>query len=427
VFVGSPTAASTGIGTFIVGIINNIVSNPLNPTIVIQAPLDGITTDEPFSPGDDVFTVGNVVRRLIKHKEFARVIDCEIRTRTISGAQSTYCSIILDKGYVVQQKLDYLGWIALVDSSHRAKTWAAVKGRLKGVVHTAVMDEQRKDGAIPFRTGKLNVTSDVKLLGGNFEIYDSVNQTRLFGFINDDGHADHQGLFFWDAGVVARGDFYLFSSQDPENVIENPDNEVPSFSVDNLGNVTADASLTITGLAIATPSTTLEQLSVQNLGPNGSQKFAIKQDSSIDAFGYNNFWTASGGTHTRYISSASAEEDLTLLPNIIYMVNTTASSTLVVTLPTSPKTGDVVKLIDVGGNLSYNTSLVVRTAESSGVKIQGDNTGTLLGGRLTPYPSGELVVQTPNAAFSLVYLGSSDSNGQVGIPSAVQGWWLMEV
>ena len=427
VFVGTPTAASTGSGTFVVGYINNIVDDETNPTIVIQAPSNGLTTNEPFTASDDVFATGNVVRRLIKHTEFARIIDCEMRTRTISGAQSTYCSIILDKGYIVQQKLDYLGWIVLTDSAHRAHTWAAVDGRLKGIVHTAVMDEQRKDGAIEFRSGKLNIASDIDMVGGSLQIFDSVNQTRLFGFINDDGHADHQGLLFWDAGVVARGDFYLFSSQDPENVIENPDEEIPSFSVDNLGNVTADATLTVTGRSIATPSTTLEQLSIQNLGPNGSQKFAVKQDSSIDAFGYSNFWTATGGTHTRYISTASAEEDLTLLPNIIYMVNTTASSTLVVTLPTSPKTGDVVRLIDVGGNLSYNTSLVVRTAESSGVKIQGDNTGTLLGGRLTPYPSGELVVQTPNAAFSLVYLGSTDSNGQVGIPSAVQGWWLMEV
>ena len=128
-----------------------------------------------------------------------------------------------------------------------------------------------------------------------------------------------------------------------------------------------------------------------------------------------------------YISSASTEEQLNLKANITYMVNTTATSTLVVKLPTSPQTGDVVRLIDVSGNLNYNTSLVVRTEESSNVPIQGDSTGTLLGGRITPYPSGELVVQTANAAFSLVYLGATDSDGQVGIPTSVQGWWLMEV
>ncbi len=96
-------------------------------------------------------------------------------------------------------------------------------------------------------------------------------------------------------------------------------------------------------------------------------------------------------------------------------------------MPDNPVTGDVVRIVEVGGQLSYNTTLVLRTPESSGTPIQGDNTGTLLGDRLTPYPSGELVVQTPNAAFALIFLGPTDSNAQVGIPTSVLGWWLMEV
>lgn len=234
-------------------------------------------------------------------------------------------------------------------------------------------------------------------------------------------------MLVWDAGVVARGDFFLFSGQDPENVITDPYSFVPTLSVDNLGNVTTRNTLTVTGVSRANPSTSLAQFSVQNLGPNGTKQFSVKQDNSIDSFGFTNFYTSSGARHTRYISAASAEADLILKPNIVYMVNVQASQTLVLTLPSGAVTGDVIKIIEVGGNLNYNTSLVLRTAESSGVRIQGDNTGTLLGGRLTPYPSGELVVQTPNAAFGLIYLGSTDSNGQVGIPTAVQGWWLMEV
>jgi len=112
---------------------------------------------------------------------------------------------------------------------------------------------------------------------------------------------------------------------------------------------------------------------------------------------------------------------------VIYMVNTTSATTLIVTLPDGARTGDTVRIVDVGGNLNYNTSLVLRTPETSGTPIQGDSTGTLLGGRITPYPSGELVVQTANAAFTLIYLGGEDSNGQIGIPASVQGWWLMEV
>ena len=109
------------------------------------------------------------------------------------------------------------------------------------------------------------------------------------------------------------------------------------------------------------------------------------------------------------------------------MANIQSTQTLIVTLPDGAKTGDVVRLIDVGGNLKYDTTLVIRTPETSGTPIQGDSTGTLFGDRITPYPSGELVVQTANAAFALIYLGSTDSNNQIGIPTSVQGWWLMEV
>ena len=116
-----------------------------------------------------------------------------------------------------------------------------------------------------------------------------------------------------------------------------------------------------------------------------------------------------------------------MIANIIYMVNVQNTQTLIVTLPTAPQTGDIVRMIDVGGNLKYDTTLVVRTVEGTGDSIQGDATGTLFGDRITPYPSGELVVQTPNAAFALIYLGGSDSNNQSGIPASVQGWWLMEV
>ena len=108
------------------------------------------------------------------------------------------------------------------------------------------------------------------------------------------------------------------------------------------------------------------------------------------------------------------------------MVNVTADDTLVLTLPDDPITGDTVKIIEVGGDLNYRTSLVLR-APGIGVKVQGDDSGTLLGGLASPYPSGELVVQTPNAAFTLIYLGGTASDGRVGIPTTDQGWWLMEV
>ena len=336
-----------------------------------------------------------------------------------------YLSVIIERGYISQQKLDYKQWLRFSNTSTGREILTHVNGRLYGKMHMQQMDEQLGDGAKSYREGSLTVTDNLTLEGGNFVIYDSVKQTKLFQFVNDDGHADHSGLINWDAGVIARGDFFLYPTSCPENVILTSAC-TPSFSVDNLGNVTAQNTLTVTGTASVAP-TEADVFSVQNLGVSGGSEYTIKQDRSIDAFGITNFTTSTGARHTRYLSAASPEADLTLIANIIYMVNIQNTQTLIVTLPASPQTGDVVRMIDVGGNLKYDTTLVLRTPETSGTPIQGDSTGTLFGDRLTPYPSGELVVQTPNAAFALVYLGAVDSNDQIGIPTSVQGWWLMEV
>jgi hypothetical protein len=371
-------------------------------------------------------SVGDVVRRIIKHETQSVVVDAEIRQRNDGGSIVDYLSVIIERGYISQQKLDYKQWLRFRNTSTGTEILTAVNGRLYGKIHSPInMDEQFGDGAKSYRNGSLDVTDNLTLTGGNFVIYDSVKQTKLFQFVNDDGHADHSGLINWDAGVIARGDLFLYPTSCPENVLLDL-NCTPSFSVDNLGNVTAKTTLTVTGTAAVSP-TTDDVFSVQNLGVNGGSEFTVKQDRSIDAFGITNFATSSGARHTRYLSAASPEGDLALIANIVYMVNVQNTQTLIVTLPSAPQTGDVVRIIDVGGNLKYDTTLVVRTNEASGLPIQGDQLGTLFGDRLTPYPSGELVVQTPNAAFALIYLGSQDNNGQIGIPTSVQGWWLMEV
>ena len=82
--------------------------------------------------------------------------------------------------------------------------------------------------------------------------------------------------------------------------------------------------------------------------------------------------------------------------------------------------------IEVGGNLGYDTMLIIR-ALTPNTRVQGDSGGTTIGlGGTTPYNSGELVVQTANAGFTLVYLGATDSQGTI-VSSSVQGWWLKEV
>ena len=413
-----PTASFTGAGQLEFLVVDAVIAPDSDiPTLVAQRAQEGTVAMN--------HNVGDSVRRIIKHEDWSRVNDAEIRQRQVNGAPVDYLSVIIERGYISQQKLDYKQWLRFSNKSNNEEILTVVNGRLFGKVHESVMDEQLSDGAKSYRQGSLNVTDNLTLGGGNFIIYDSVRQTELFKFTNDDGHADHQGLLNWDAGVIARGDFFLYPSSCPENVVQTLSCD-PSFSIDNLGNGTIKTSLTITGEASATPGSDAV-LSVQNLGINGGNSFDIKRDQSIDAFGLTNYYTSSGAKHTRYISAASPEADLQLISNIVYMVNVQATQTLIVTLPAGAQTGDVVRLIDVGGNLKYDTTLVIRTPETSGTPIQGDSTGTLFGDRLTPYPSGELVVQTANAAFALIYLGSSDSNNQIGIPTSVQGWWLMEV
>ena len=413
-----PAASFTGAGQLEFLVVDAVIAPDSDiPTLVAQRAQEGTVAMN--------HNVGDSVRRIIKHEDWSRVNDAEIRQRQVNGAPVDYLSVIIERGYISQQKLDYKQWLRFSNKSNNEEILTVVNGRLFGKVHESVMDEQLSDGAKSYRQGSLNVTDNLTLGGGNFIIYDSVRQTELFKFTNDDGHADHQGLLNWDAGVIARGDFFLYPSSCPENVVQTLSCD-PSFSIDNLGNGTIKTSLTITGEASATPGSDAV-LSVQNLGINGGNSFDIKRDQSIDAFGLTNYYTSSGAKHTRYISAASPEADLQLISNIVYMVNVQATQTLIVTLPAGAQTGDVVRLIDVGGNLKYDTTLVIRTPETSGTPIQGDSTGTLFGDRLTPYPSGELVVQTANAAFALIYLGSSDSNNQIGIPTSVQGWWLMEV
>ena len=397
--------------------IDTIVNTGGLPTIIATREQEGTVA---MSHG-----VGDVVRRIIKHETQSSVIDAQIRQRSVAGVNADYLSVIIERGYISQQKLDYKQWLRFRNTTTGVEILTHVNGRLYGKTHTTQMNEQLGDGAKSYRNGRLDVTDNLTLTGGNFTIYDSVKQTKLFQFVNDDGHADHSGLINWDAGVIARGDLFLYPTSCPENVITSLACE-PSFSVDNLGNVTAQKTLTITGTPTLTP-TGADVFSVQNLGINGGSEYTIKQNRSIDAFGLQNFTTSTGARHTRYLSAASPEADLTLIANIVYMVNVQATQTLIVTLPAAPQTGDIVRMIDVGGNLKYDTTLVVRTPETSGTPIQGDSSGTLFGDRLTPYPSGELVVQTPNAGFALVYLGSVDSNDQIGIPTSVQGWWLMEV
>ena len=183
------------------------------------------------------------------------------------------------------------------------------------------------------------------------------------------------------------------------------------------------ATLTVHGTYTNSPSVADNYFSVNNLGQNNAKPFRIRGDASIEAFSHENFYNANGGRKTIFVSTQGNNDSsaIELESNLQYLVR--PSSTLVLRLPSGALTGDTVRVVDVGGALNFNVNLVVRAP--LGTKLQGGATGSSLGGA-SNYGGGELVVNTPNAAFGLIYVGDTDADGN-GIAGEQQGWFLMEI
>jgi hypothetical protein len=163
------------------------------------------------------------------------------------------------------------------------------------------------------------------------------------------------------------------------------------------------------------------------LNSGGSTSFAINNDKSVTLAGIPYFFNQNGGKKWSYTD----ESVITAVSNVNIFVN--ALGNTLIRLPSNPRMGDMVRIIDVGGNLNNITSLVVRAPD--GIRVQGTLTNTdrvLLSGVGTAntfinYNGGELVVQTPFAGFALVYLSSANPDGTAGGPSSKVGWYLTEV
>ena len=153
----------------------------------------------------------------------------------------------------------------------------------------------------------------------------------------------------------------------------------------------------------------------------------INLTGAINIGGVDNIITSTGGRKWLYLDSPSNTDATapTLVANTNYFVKPGGTGVvLVLKLPSTPATGDMIRVIDIGGNLSYNCQLVVRAA--SNVELQGDSTGTTLGGLGVSHNGGELIVNTPNVGLGLVYVGSTDAAG-TSISSGDQGWRIVEV
>ena len=287
-------------------------------------------------------------------------------------------------------------------------------------------------GAVPlvkkdYHHGKLDVYDDVKFIGSNFEITGTDNNVPILTVENNGEHHFEGGAVDINASTDISGTLRIFPSkcvEDPDAIQFNNKAFTPTFRVEpEYGDTFVGRLLDVAGINSTLPSNAQPILDVRNLGANGANSFTILQDSSINAFGYAGWKNKNGGHITKFVNT-----DSTLSVNINYIIAVApATGALILTLPNNPETGDVIRFTEVAGALTYNNSLVIRAPIIGGepVSLQGDTSGTKLGGLSSPYGSGELVVQNRNASFGLIYVGQTD--GDNFIPSVYQGWWLTEL
>ena len=152
--------------------------------------------------------------------------------------------------------------------------------------------------------------------------------------------------------------------------------------------------------------------------------YNVNSSGSIDFAGIDNYFTPSGARTWRYVNQFSGDYTTILTSNVNYFVNPTG--TLYLKLPTDPRNGDMIRFVDIGGTLKYDVKLIIRA--STGIAIQGDSTSTIAPTNinLTQHNGGELIINTPNAAFGLIYAGL-DYESNLVVPSDKIGWWLMEI
>jgi hypothetical protein len=278
-----------------------------------------------------------------------------------------------------------------------------------------------------YHHGRLTVYDDVNFIGSNFRISGTDNNVPIINLINNEEHHFEGGKLSINAATDISGQFRVF----PTTCVEEPDaiqfsnrSFLPTFRVEpNFGDTFVGRLLDVAGISSTVAAQSQKILDVRNLGDGGTKNFTIRQDCSVDAFGYEGWKNSNGGHITKFVNA-----NATLQVNINYIVAVAPSTgALVLTLPSNPETGDTIRITEVGGQLTYNNSLVIRAPIVGGepVAIQGDTEGTRLGGLSTPYASGELVVQNKNSSFGLIYVGQTD--GDNFIPATYQGWWLTEL
>ena len=167
---------------------------------------------------------------------------------------------------------------------------------------------------------------------------------------------------------------------------------------------------------------------------SGTTRFKVNNNGQIDLGGITNYFTSTGGRKWIYNNTSTNNDStaIALTANVNYIVRPTGTGNLILKLPSNAQTGDMIRIVDVGGALTNDLRLIIRApgetapAAGDGVRIQGDNTGSTFGGLSTAHTGGELIIQTPNAGLGLLYVGTTDGAGTT-TDSSARGWWLMEI
>jgi len=244
-------------------------------------------------------------------------------------------------------------------------------------------------------------TGDLTINGGDINVYGDDGTTPRLTFVNNTGDFRVYGSLSATGtgsskfgGPVIIGQYFGVTS-DPEWLYN------------------ADADLTINGGDLT-------------INQEGETIFSVENDGAVTIAGIPDFFSQTGGRTWIY----AADSVIDAVSNVNYFVGATGNTLF--RLPTNALMGDMIRIIDIGGSLTYNLSLVIRAPDN--VKVQGEssNTGSAMisgigNSNLAGYNGGELIVQTPNAGLALVYAGSSTPSGGSGVPSGQVGWYIVEV
>ncbi|MBG46331.1 MAG: hypothetical protein CMB76_07425, partial [Euryarchaeota archaeon] len=306
-----------------------------------------------------------------------------------------------------------------------------------------------------FGGGSTTINQDLEIMSGVLRMYGSDGKTLVMSIANDDGHSgdgsledpktDTAGLTLKGAAAFY-GDLKIYYDNCQMHGVCSTET---SFRVTNReGNILMGETFYQKGKVLSVESAIDPIFHIDNLGAAGTggtegpKDFKIYQNNAIDSFGIEKYWTAGGGRRHTYVAfdpttGLGQQIDNPLQVNQNYLVNASSGSNMVVYLPDNAQTGDMIRFVELSGNLTYNTSLIIRAKKINNIatNVQGDGSGSRIAAGAgqtlnTAWDSGELIIQTRNASFGLVYAGTVDVEGSPSaqtIPPGLRGWWLIEL